>query len=158
MRGGVSSLLQLSRVGGKSSPRAWGCFSVKTQKSYISPVFPTCVGVFLSSSLKVAFSPSLPHVRGGVSIACPHSSGLRARSSPRAWGCFLAICRLHVAIHGLPHVRGGVSRDARKRFEKALSSPRAWGCFLILSPRTRKLSVFPTCVGVFLHLVRVSGR
>ena len=112
------------------------------------PVFPTCVGVFLTSTSVTSSSLRLPHVRGGVSNILSSGRGSYA-SSPRAWGCFypsksnqgldsvfptcvgvfpppFAFCR---AEGCLPHVRGGVSGGAYIRGESMVSSPRAWGCF-----------------------------
>ena len=92
------------------------------------PVFPTCVGVFLTPEIWKRLYTGLPHVRGGVSawpffvIYCPWSS-------PRAWGCFEALDPKHRVVWvfptcvgvflqceyhpfqqwGLPHVGGGVS-------------------------------------------------
>ena len=71
----------------RSSPRAWGCFSVPTVASPGSTVFPTCVGVFLDGIVALAMALSLPHVRGGVS-KFRRSEMSEAASSPRAWGCF----------------------------------------------------------------------
>ena len=87
VRGGVSNISPY--VGDKvlSSPRAWGCFSSRTKSAIELRVFPTCVGVFLTSVLTLGIRYCLPHVRGGVS----HTDGTLPRtiwSSPRAWGCF----------------------------------------------------------------------
>ena len=107
-------------------------------------------------------------MRGGVSTRIRPAARV-ARSSPRAWGCFLrrgpGFCRVRVfptcvgvfpghkvlnrLSRGLPHVRGGVSVDFIDVEEPIQSSPRAWGCFW--NGRRQKLGymVFPTCVGVF---------
>ena len=70
-----------------SSPRTWGCFSVR--ETYISRliVFPTHVGVFLYSALTCGVSVGLPHARGGVSAIMQDNAFTKA-SSPRTWGCF----------------------------------------------------------------------
>ena len=109
------------------------------------------MGVFLTRLFASSQDKSLPHARGGVSLAhkkAPAGGG----SSPRPWGCFLSCVAgcLYVSVFptpvgvfrgyvnggnhglGLPHARGGVSA-ARGYREKALpSSPRPWGCFQIL--------------------------
>ena len=111
-----------------SSPRAWGCFSLKRGKRPIRLVFPTCVGVFPGDTYFVFALRRLPHVRGGVSAA--GRAGQRTKSSsPRAWGCFylkedmtlrIVVFPTCVGVFpedeareltdaGLPHVRGGVS-------------------------------------------------
>ena len=128
VRGGVSCSLVLILLPLRSSPRAWGCFSMQAGDRCRRRVFPTCVGVFLAKALVYSLSHRLPHVRGGVSrrkIKGRHS----VRSSPRAWGCFQACglrrCSRDVfptcvgvflvifySFFGfccLPHVRGGVS-------------------------------------------------
>ena len=114
----------------------------------ISPVFPTCVGVFLSTSPSGGVSRRLPHVRGGVSAALILEEPL-LESSPRAWGCFsgrgyvgieLSVFPTCVGVFlkqntgtglclCLPHVRGGVSIITFVTPAGKLSSPRAWGCF-----------------------------
>ncbi len=51
-----------------SSPRPWGCFSrIFLEPSYIG-VFPTPVGVFLTTAGLSPLPRGLPHARGGVSI------------------------------------------------------------------------------------------
>ena len=148
VRGGVSYNDKAAPVTLKSSPRAWGCFLCGFTPQLKQPVFPTCVGVFPTTSSSRASSSSLPHVRGGVSSrrTLPVSA---ASSSPRAWGCF---CRLKLFVGAvlvfptcvgvflllnafcsarvsLPHVRGGVSAITPTQAISGL--------------------VFPTCVGVF---------
>ncbi len=132
-----------------SSPRAWGCF-VYDQEADLE-------------------TPSLPHVRGGVSEAHLIPAAQR-ESSPRAWGCFqkdfqederVVVFPTCVGVfptasvggskpHSLPHVRGGVSLPVVTKLARASSSPRAWGCFRPPRHRGRSAHVFPTCVGVFL--------
>ena len=70
-----------------SSPRAWGCFSEGGWNGRDPDVFPTCVGVFPILANACKPTPSLPHVRGGVSYS-------------------FVYCR---CLKSLPHVRGGVS-------------------------------------------------
>ena len=87
VRGGVSVEILMAKPDDTSSPRAWGCFSLKRGKRPIRLVFPTCVGVFPRAPEKTGAFFGLPHVRGGVSYRqCfgPAGNG----SSPRAWGCF----------------------------------------------------------------------
>ncbi|SMG65047.1 conserved hypothetical protein [methanotrophic bacterial endosymbiont of Bathymodiolus sp.] len=91
---------------------------------------------------------SLPHARGGVSVA-GSSKGAAVASSPRPWGCFLH--QLHQLRHlivfptpvgvfpflylwlggviCLPHARGGVSLAMIVDKTPEGSSPRPWGCF-----------------------------
>ena len=128
VRGGVSWKSGLTAITTWSSPRAWGCFCSSRRGCCTTPVFPTCVGVFLKRKLLLVYLPGLPHVRGGVSM-----SGVliiaAEWSSPRAWGCFLSLVPesrvpdvfptcvgvfpsptgAAPCIRGLPHVRGGVS-------------------------------------------------
>ena len=128
VRGGVSSYRTPAQLTERSSPRAWGCFTLEAVRFYLFPVFPTCVGVFLSFSFFETSRVSLPHVRGGVSLARA-VPGRHGRSSPRAWGCFwvprrgdilhlvfptcvgvfLSISTSQSCSGSLPHVRGGVS-------------------------------------------------
>ena len=155
-----------------SSPRAWGCFCTPHMTVFRTPVFPTCVGVFLADSHTINDMTGLPHVRGGVSLFHPkgHLVGV---SSPRAWGCFHSTAGVLPDIfvfptcvgvfpphpqgagflQSLPHVRGGVSewQDAFEFWH--MSSPRAWGCFRDTRARGYESIVFPTCVGVFLWAV-----
>ena len=163
-----------------SSPRAWGCFCNRQVVLLDGAVFPTRVGVFLVCACGNQDCKCLPHARGGVSIRQRHT-GDRSESSPRAWGCFpvssgylyfgqvfptrvgVFPTRVETPLlqERLPHARGGVSafpNDDEKLFR---SSPRAWGCFLPHQrPRVERL-VFPTRVGVFLHvrldLIEVGG-
>ncbi len=150
VRGGVSSYSRFPTAYGKSSPRAWGCFSVLAFRKFSHIVFPTCVGVFPLSLKKLLLRTGLPHVRGGVSdfwVALVDQDV----SSPRAWGCFpggfserelfrvfptcvgVFPCRPdgNGEAHGLPHVRGGVSGWPGSMIRFPLSSPRAWGCFYL---------------------------
>ena len=169
VRGGVSQLYAIGMMRLLSSPRAWGCFYGRPEDCFGLIVFPTCVGVFLFLASVAGFVPSLPHVRGGVSVlAC--SIAAPSRSSPRAWGCFLstpACCTPRDVFptcvgvflspsgfrnsgRGLPHVRGGVSRVNTAGQASERSSPRAWGCFCTGAHPYAAGAVFPTCVGVFL--------
>ncbi len=98
-RGGVSISGMLKRRRGKSSPRTWGCFYGPPGWRCGERVFPTHVGVFLSSSLIIGVRSCLPHARGGVSGIRLYVHVCRM-SSPRTWWCFL--------VHGLQFVRAGV--------------------------------------------------
>ena len=152
----------------KSSPRAWGCFSQGRYVDTCVPVFPTCVGVFLTGGNHECIHRGLPHVRGGVSlrVVTPEVS---MGSSPRAWGCFsfdgsackdllvfptcvgvfLSVTSCSRKRRSLPHVRGGVSPNRVHAPVWQRSSPRAWGCFVSHKPAGKASHVFPTCVGVF---------
>ena len=68
MRGGVSLDPQLGISHIRSSPHAWGCFQIMYKGQPKGCVFPTCVGVFLSSSYSARSLACLPHMRGGVSL------------------------------------------------------------------------------------------
>ena len=50
-------------------------------------VFPTLVGVFLDWDEFDKLCGSLPHARGGVSLAVVKFR-MTFESSPRSWGCF----------------------------------------------------------------------
>ena len=67
VRGGVSLMRNAAPHRLESSPRAWGCFQLSTWAYRGTPVFPTCVGVFLARNTADTFKLCLPHVRGGVS-------------------------------------------------------------------------------------------
>ena len=149
VRGGVSFMEQKTAWDLLSSPRAWGCFLNSAFWARLSDVFPTCVGVFLETSLDGTEYTGLPHVRGGVSEVGKAAHKVRW-SSPRAWGCF-SLSRPHghhrcvfptcVRVFLCSSVPG-CSRCA--------SSPRAWGCFSVPAAPLHASFVFPTCVGVFL--------
>ena len=149
VRGGVSNIVVFYAGDKVSSPRAWGCFQTK-------------------QNINIQYV-SLPHVRGGVSFYSETIAEM-AWSSPRAWGCFSPLrypCQRPLVFPTcvgvflsanqkssrtlcLPHVRGGVSFNKSKRKKNMMSSPRAWGCFSFPSTPIKEVSVFPTCVGVFL--------
>ncbi len=86
-RGGVSNLLHLPCRIGWSSPRPWGCFCEARAQKGAPPVFPTPVGVFLSSPGSFEPEAGLPHARGGVSHGKEGTKPGKT-SSPRPWGCF----------------------------------------------------------------------
>ena len=50
-------------------------------------VFPTPVGVFLTSKDRIGLVTGLPHARGGVSGVFIYKA-FSDLSSPRPWGCF----------------------------------------------------------------------
>ena len=154
VRGGVSQCKPEIISDIVSSPRAWGCFFFLEVDCRLCTVFPTCVGVFLISDIVRLMKSGLPHVRGGVSILAVKYID-RKMSSPRAWGCFFFCGKIRVFFVGLPHVRGGVSIQYKKKIPTQRSSPRAWGCFYCPVVAAPICPVFPTCVGVFLVLVRV---
>ena len=127
-RGGVSkSGRSLGRWLG-SSPRTWGCFYDGRPFDSCTFVFPTHVGVFLAFLWTGPHLLSLPHARGGVSMALPVIAA-SLMSSPRTWGCFQrpkllhrqpSVFPTHVGVFlyadlntrisdRLPHARGGVS-------------------------------------------------
>ena len=87
VRGGVSKPFVGFYTTKRSSPRAWGCFLDDIPELLPFSVFPTCVGVFPERTFVSEPSPSLPHVRGGVSHRVSQQ-GAHGGSSPRAWGCF----------------------------------------------------------------------
>ncbi len=80
--GGTQRLLAL-----QSSPRTWGCFLNMLPTLQPISVFPTHVGVFLTTPGGMITYDSLPHARGGVSPPFNRGDDIR-QSSPRTWGCF----------------------------------------------------------------------
>ena len=167
--GGVSMVWARSPPTWSSSPRMWGCFRrIKQIQSEIS-VFPTHVGVFLSTPLPGRTPPCLPHACGGVSSVAVDIRRDRV-SSPRMWGCFFfpgmdrtgkAVFPTHVGVFlrfdsekreesCLPHACGGVSDEQKEDGCDLVSSPRMWGCFRHQPANPWKEFVFPTHVGVFL--------
>ena len=170
-RGGVSAAAVDVGDVVTSSPRTWGCFCNPPLQTRHFRVFPTHVGVFLSSSGTGMAWACLPHARGGVSANRP-AAAPPTRSSPRTWGCFHHAQRTHsiarvfpthvgvflrlwflpVFPSSLPHARGGVSAQHHHRCTGLRSSPRTWGCFWLPPSRGGWWAVFPTHVGVFLSL------
>ena len=67
VRGGVSWGGKIYKKSGRSSPRSWGCFYLRSWELPGTRVFPTFVGVFLSMRRLKSSAGSLPHVCGGVS-------------------------------------------------------------------------------------------
>ncbi len=150
-RGGVSGGIHGDSLFVWSSPRPWGCFSVRSGRQKDRKVFPTPVGVF-------------PTV-----VPWPRRAG---QSSPRPWGCFHDSAAWQTARHVfptpvgvfpfnsgncvawrcLPHARGGVSLIRTLRTNPSESSPRPWGCFSQRLRLASKFGVFPTPVGVFLMM------
>ena len=134
-----------------------------------SSVFPTPVGVFPFFFARTEKPASLPHARGGVSSRPRHRTA-RRRSSPRPWGCFLALVSAAFSTFvfptpvgvfpcpsatwqwriRLPHARGGVSFEQDEIGIFNVSPPRPWGCFSKKARSSPVQSVFPTPVGVFL--------
>ena len=86
-RGGVSTPDRHGSAVRRSSPHTWGCFPQAGHQAPRHRVFPTHVGVFPSSWVGVYGDESLPHTRGGVSLASGHHAR-HPRSSPHTWGCF----------------------------------------------------------------------
>ena len=168
VRGGVSTALEGTDLAIVTSPRAWGCFCLLIRCRKIVVDFPTCVGVFLGRGRGRGPEERLPHVRGGVSPAALMMSHM-SKTSPRAWGCFRRVLRVHGSrkdfptcvgvfltamksryLHiRLPHVRGGVSSSHSPTRTPSWTSPRAWGCFSGQAGQPSNLMDFPTCVGVF---------
>ena len=68
-RGGVSYVDAEDLTLASSSPRPWGCFSIRLQPPPHGSVFPTPVGVFLRQTRTRFHGACLPHARGGVSAA-----------------------------------------------------------------------------------------
>ena len=86
-RGGVSQVFLLAILPVRSSPRPWGCFLHVGFLFVTVAVFPTPVGVFLTSNGSQYEAIGLPHARGGVSD--PFLQIITSStSSPRPWGCF----------------------------------------------------------------------
>ena len=66
-RGGVSGPNGKGVEEEVSSPRPWGCFFQREAAAGSADVFPTPVGVFPISPLRLSARKRLPHARGGVS-------------------------------------------------------------------------------------------
>ncbi len=131
-----------------SSPRWWGCFFQGRRRGHPAIVFPTVVGVFLTSTASATGWTSLPHGGGGVSDAGSWAMSITG-SSPRWWGCFFLETRIKAGMGvfptvvgvfpfrrfewscypRLPHGGGGVSDRLRNQSTRHESSPRWWGCF-----------------------------
>ena len=107
MRGGVSVVEQMACSRVMSSPHAWGCFQGQRDNHRVREVFPTCVGVFPSTSPVLWEAFRLPHMRGGVSssraLLIPSSW-----SSPHAWGCFSRHSLFQERGEVFPPTRGGL--------------------------------------------------
>ena len=86
-RGDVSAAPSLRSSEPSSSPRAWGCFYSGLLCRFGEYVFPTGVGMFLTSHVKTSVSCCLPHGCGDVSTVDDYIAKLE-QFSPRAWGCF----------------------------------------------------------------------
>ncbi len=114
-----------------------------------SSVFPTCVGVFLVSLRDFCRRWSLPHMRGGVSVVYI-TEVETAAVFPTCVGVFLKSPSQIGITTCLPHMRGGVSIGRQGDECRDQSSPHAWGCFQFHFSTSGGISVFPTCVGVFL--------
>ena len=147
-RGGVSGTADVVIVTPDSSPRPWGCFSLKRGFGDDWNLFPTPGGVFRQHLMPRTGSLALPHARGGVSGTITYQT-YKGISSPRPWGCFrqglasvpfpalfptpggvfLPAHNLRRCVMSLPHARGGVS--LKEFFFRKFhgSSPRPWGCF-----------------------------
>ena len=146
--GGVSISLNSVSLSSVSSPRLWGCFYGNIVYATPVDVFPTPVGVFLTSCRSSTEKERLPHACGGVSAK--NNVVVTGRgSSPRLWGCFrmatdtkgqTIVFPTPVGVflpiyHGgqgkrcLPHACGGVSLESVCIKSLCASSPRLWGCF-----------------------------
>ena len=161
MRGGVSFILTFLKYPHQSSPHAWGCFRYLPGFQPARSVFPTCVGVFPSSSPPWRRRASLPHMRGGVSKTPANGISLEW-SSPHAWGCFLfhslrwldlrvfPTCvgvflferHRRLLAFSLPHMREGVSIGCGAWTIGKGPSPHAWECFRLSSDDKSRLCAF----------------
>ncbi len=88
VRGGVSTVQNVSEPMKWSSPRPWRCFRQKEAMQNAHQVFSTSVEVFPTVGNYALFGGGLLHVRGGVSTYQALHHGWR-ESSPRPWRCFL---------------------------------------------------------------------
>ena len=70
-----------------SSPHTRGCFFFGPSACRMNRVFPAYAGVFLTLSRSLPGMPSLPRIRGGVSIYSAIAHVFLA-SSPHTRGCF----------------------------------------------------------------------
>ena len=60
VRGGVSPVRIEGDPDLRSSPRAWGCFFRRYASGQYTAVFPTCVGVFLQTVIKLVLAAVFP--------------------------------------------------------------------------------------------------
>jgi len=126
----------------------------------VSSVFPTHVGVYLSTEPDRVGFEGFPHACGGVPKLVTKGDEMKP-FSPRMWGCTYYQRLANERNRGFPHACGGVppceqSCGCRNKF-----SPRMWGCTLRIVKGQTIDYVFPTHVGVYLSLpitssVRVS--
>ena len=170
-RGGVPKGSEKHGNSSNSSPHTWGCPYEYKLPELAGDLFPTHVGVSPRAFFIACPLTSLPHTRGGVPKYFIFL-GLVAYSSPHTWGCpykepsrevSILLFPTHVGVSppmmfkvvidiSLPHTRGGVPHYASNSLKIHDSSPHTWGCPSKSAslPMTRKL--FPTHVGVSLHI------
>ena len=126
---------------------------VSANELYIKPfvsVFPTCVGMFLTSFPAGNFEKCFPHVCGDVSNFIP-SRPVTTAVFPTCVGMFLNPRFSIPKFSRFPHVCGDVSCLMQKRKGRIAFSPRVWGCFGYPQNHPSTALVFPTSVG-FLFL------
>ncbi len=124
--------------------------------------------MFLRPTRRTDCKPSLPRMRGGVSVVDGKLS-MEQKSSPHARGCFhigvisrglvlvfpacagVFLCLPYYSQqeYGLPRMRGGVSESDIGTLEGVVSSPHARGCFSMATTVSQPTTVFPACAGVF---------
>ena len=85
--GGVSEEMMEIAKKAMYSPLMWGCFFVFVHLKPLYLVFPTHVGVFLSTYGCNMYIRSIPHSCGGVSLVI-YLDGKEIAYSPLMWGCF----------------------------------------------------------------------
>ena len=81
-RGGVSLSFLVTSVMALSSPRSWGCFLRQPLRPRMRYVFPTLVGVFLTSTKKILPPTFFLRIRGDGCQKDPPGMGL-----PMTAGC-----------------------------------------------------------------------
>ena len=109
------------------SPRPWGCFSKLANELKPAPVFPTPVGVFLSTCHRFSSRVCFPHSCRGVSglralllhapefpyavgvFLCQASEPDLQLNFPTHAGVFPGVARCTWRESGYPHTHGGVS-------------------------------------------------
>ena len=86
MRGDVPDSELLISAGGAFSPHAWGCTALDILHTAGVVVFPTCVGMYRSTTGGIRPLERFPHMRGDVPDRIAWT-GSQAAFSPHAWGC-----------------------------------------------------------------------
>ena len=146
--GDVSTCDKQNMIDKRFSPRRWGCFCLGLSHHTQDHVFPTQVGMFLTTGGKTIGFLCFPHAGGDVS-AIYDAVTKDDEVFPTQVGMFLPVSLALKVKFGFPHAGGDVS-ILSKLFPVAVPfSPRRWGCFSTLEQYALPVLVFPTQVGMF---------